>query len=729
MVILKFHFHLNINTMRAITLRMWIPAFVFLIFFSAFPQTALGCNCMKLQGKYNKLTNKHAEAAAAGDALKAQNLKDRIINLVKNNWKEMANCPPPVLPPGWCPPGDDMGGRDGKKGRVGPGSSLVAGTFAGVDTAILQLFIRNADPIETELVALNLQAVNPIPPGMRLIDTLITGVLVPVLGPGGDLLIPIRVELTGPLSIGTSMQIEGEVIGPDGAWPDPISLSLHISDVTVVPLTPIAEIPPVGSVSMTWRIFNPNPFPVTKSYSFIMVPDPMGYTELNNMTPYAITNSYAADKTVTGGSVFIPAGDFVDITKEHVSNEICEPTMLGCCALGIDGGTSCIQNPNAAGGPFTPPLTANGLDLHGTALGGFVRVLMNGPTGFFQSQAPTFPGQPNDQIIDQLVWDIHNQYLSVPNFPYQAVALDNFIDVFGPSGGNIQFQSLDPGLAFLPAPCEAPGWQHAQILPGDQAQLSWIGNPNANQYTVRLIPAGGPPQDFFVDATESGFVTPSLPIGEYVWQVASTCGLLESTLSIFSFPDTFQVTPCNEGVAPVNLTSQLLATRVRLNWDPVNNTTACQVRGTRITPPGPSGVQNIIAPEPSSTLVPYALLGAGTTWNWKVRCACNTIPVNATPYSIDGTFSVPLLRESPGFQRLSVYPNPAADLLTIEGEPTESGDIIVNFCEITGKVMLINTWNGSGAQGPLQLDVSNIEPGLYLLDIGNKTQRLVEIIR
>ncbi|MBI1192922.1 MAG: hypothetical protein GC205_07085 [Bacteroidetes bacterium] len=685
---------------------------------------------MKLQGKYNKLTNKHAEAVAAGNDVKAQNLKDRIINLVKDNWKEMADCPPPVLPPSWCPPpGDDMGKRDGKKGRVGPGSSVVSGILTGLDTVTVEVFIRNASPIETEIVALELRSVAPVPSGMRLLDTLLPGILIPVLGPGGDVLVPVRVELSGPLPLGTSLHIVGQVVGPDGPWPDSISQTLSIADVTIIPLTPIAEIPPTGSVSMTWRVFNPNPFPILKDYTFVMVPDPMGYTELNNGTPYPITNSYAADKSVMGGSVLIPASGFVDITKEHVSNEICEPTMLGCCALEIDGGLSCIHNPNEAGGPFSPAMTANGLDLHGVASGGFVRVTMNGPTGLFISQVPTFPGQQKEQVIDQLVWDIYNQYLGVPNFPYQAVALDNFIEVFGPAGGIIQFQSLDPGLSFQPPPCEAPGWQHPEILPGDQARLSWIPNPEATSYTVRLIADGGPPQDFPVPSSAASFTTVPLGVGEYVWQIASTCGEFESASSIFSFPDTFQVAPCNQGIPPINLSSQLLATRVKLDWDPVNNTTACQIKGTRIAPPGPTGTQNLFGPEPSTTLVPYALLGAGTTWDWRVRCACNTSPVNGTPFSAFASFTVPVLRQESLFPNLVVYPNPAADYLVLSGRPDHREIILTRLVDLMGKSVLTTSWLDAGPNVPLCMDISGVAPGLYLLELDGHVQQLVDIVR
>ena len=55
--------------------------------------------------------------------------------------------------------------------------------------------------------------------------------------------------------------------------------------------------------------------------------------------------------------------------------------------------------------------------------------------------------------------------------------------------------------------------------------------------------------------------------------------------------------------------------------------------------------------------VPYAAAGAGTTWQWQVRCACSISPIDATPFSAPDTFSTPLLRTG-STDFASVYPNP-----------------------------------------------------------------------
>ena len=64
---------------------------------------------------------------------------------------------------------------------------------------------------------------------------------------------------------------------------------------------------------------------------------------------------------------------------------------------------------------------------------------------------------------------------------------------------------------------------------------------------------------------------------------------------------------------------------VNLNWDPVSGSVACQVQGTRLIPAGPTRAVVLTGCDVSTTSVPYALVGPGTTWEWKVRCACSII--------------------------------------------------------------------------------------------------------
>ncbi|MFT7588630.1 MAG: hypothetical protein ACI959_000842 [Limisphaerales bacterium] len=179
---------------------------------------------------------------------------------------------------------------------------------------------------------------------------------------------------------------------------------------------------------------------------------------------------------------------------------------------------------------------------------------------------PTFPGQEIEEILDQLAIQVFFLYLDQNGFAFQAVAVDNFLDIFGPPGAILQFQSFDPGLDWFLPDCEHPGWQHAELLPGDEVRLSWSeNNPSAMEYDVIITPLGGEP--------------------------------------------------------PINLNSVVGGATVNLSWDPVPNTVGCQLSATQVAPPGPTGTVNVLGIEVANTTVGTGFLGAGTTWDWQVRCA------------------------------------------------------------------------------------------------------------
>ena len=67
------------NRLRKTTILLAVLFFAFMMA----PKEVQACTCEKLEGKYNKLQNKYTAAVMAGNAVKANNYKLRIINLVK----------------------------------------------------------------------------------------------------------------------------------------------------------------------------------------------------------------------------------------------------------------------------------------------------------------------------------------------------------------------------------------------------------------------------------------------------------------------------------------------------------------------------------------------------------------------------------------------------------------------------------------------------------------------
>ncbi len=700
------------------------------------PDVVQACTCTKLQGKYTKLMTKHDAAVAAGDAVKVGNLRGRIVNFVKNNWKEIPDCPPPVLPPAWCPDPAGGGGGDAFAFPGGRGHGLGGIDLPG-DTAITGIFLRNADPSTGKTVTVRVFPDSLNPPGFVLLDSVFT-VFLPPLPDTPGIVVEVPIEIV-PLSlVGTQALFHATVEEADGRfWNEPIQTPLTVSDVEIVQLDPIEEVPVSGGFTVGWRIFNHAPSPVTKTFNTLLLPDAEAFVTLNNGSPYPIFNSYLLDKNATGGSVVVPAASgpgspgFVDVLCDMVSNELCEPTMLGCKGIEIDGGLSIVATPNDADGPFDPPISSQGRDLVGSPAGGFVEVLIFSGPVTIPIGVPTFPGQPVEEIIDQLVFQVHDMYLFANDFAFQAAAIDNFMDVFGPPGSIIQYNSFDPGLNWQVPGCEAPGWMHPQILPGDIALLQWIegGNPPA-EYQVQVTPlAGGPPFVANVPGGTDQLQTPPLDVGAYTFQIRSICDPFVPIASPFSYPDTFRVEPCNNGNPPSNPASTVGPGNVALSWDPVQGTTACQVEGTRTSPPGPTGKRNIIGLEPDGATVNNAFLGAGSTWQWRVRCACNTNPVNATPWSAVDAFSVPILREGLLTSTMEVAPNPADQRLRLRLEAREAGPLTWRMVDALGRTVLTQKQGLTAGPNVWEVDVSDVPVGLYLIQAAGTEPVRVEIQR
>lgn len=167
--------------------------------------------------------------------------------------------------------------------------------------------------------------------------------------------------------------------------------------------------------------------------------------------------------------------------------------------------------------------------------------------------------------------------------------------------------------------------------------------------------------------------------------------------------------------APTALSSLILANKVRLFWSPIDQSVGCQISATRTSPPGFSATRSYLGVELDRIDVPFSILGPGTHWNWSVRCACNTSPVEATPFSATASFSVPTPRtEASGTLQLSVYPNPATDRVRLEGE----GDL--RILNALGETLHSGTLNGVQ-----ELNTSNWASGIYFVELGQEQQQLL----
>ena len=182
---------------------------------------------------------------------------------------------------------------------------------------------------------------------------------------------------------------------------------------------------------------------------------------------------------------------------------------------------------------------------------------------------------------------------------------------------------------------------------------------------------------------------------------------------------------CISANPPANPTHIDGTTNVTLNWDPIANSVACQVRGTRVTPPGPSPSFNIFGTEPTSTVVPYAAAGAGTTWSWRVRCACSISPIDATVFSASDTFNVPTLRVEQEMEA-ALFPNPASDQIMLGTGIAAKRDTEIRIMDLAGRVVDFVILPEDARN--IQLDVSALENGMYFVQVGDMEAIALEVM-
>lgn len=99
--------------------------------------------------------------------------------------------------------------------------------------------------------------------------------------------------------------------------------------------------------------------------------------------------------------------------------------------------------------------------------------------------------------------------------------------------------------------------------------------------------------------------------------------------------------------------------------------------------------------------------------------------VNAAGWDLNYTSTQAGIQESPEMGSCVVYPNPAQDKVYLEYTPAGSQDVSINILSIDGRsVYQKELWNLSSTT-KVELDLSNVPAGLYMLRLAGKNGNLV----
>ncbi len=177
------------------------------------------------------------------------------------------------------------------------------------------------------------------------------------------------------------------------------------------------------------------------------------------------------------------------------------------------------------------------------------------------------------------------------------------------------------------------------------------------------------------------------------------------------------VISCSVASPPQNPSSTLLSNKVQLNWGGIANSVACQLKAKRIIPVGPAPQQNVIGIEKQSTTVPFTLLGASTSWEWQVRCACQTTPaVIATGLSVKDTFAVPAARIADMSElSMDLFPNPAVNQISVIMDAAAAGMANYTVVDLLGRNLSAGQLQIEAGRNTLPVSLDGLETGVYFL--------------
>jgi plastocyanin len=187
---------------------------------------------------------------------------------------------------------------------------------------------------------------------------------------------------------------------------------------------------------------------------------------------------------------------------------------------------------------------------------------------------------------------------------------------------------------------------------------------------------------------------------------------------------------CSTAEAPTGQSHTTLSNRVQLNWTPQTGAVACQVQGKQL-PSGPQPSVNVSGSVINTTNVPFSIAGSGTTWTWRVRCACSLSPLEIGIFSPYGdTFSIPAARESRLLSReLSAFPNPSSGLLGLRFEVEGQQELGLQVFDLSGRLRhqeQVAALPGSNAR---ELALHGLETGLYFVRLEGFEPISVELLR
>jgi len=169
---------------------------------------------------------------------------------------------------------------------------------------------------------------------------------------------------------------------------------------------------------------------------------------------------------------------------------------------------------------------------------------------------------------------------------------------------------------------------------------------------------------------------------------------------------------------PAGLTSTILSapTTASTSWTAVSGATGYDLQGRQA-----GGAWRDVAV--SGTSRTFNIFKANRTYEWRVQADCGASGVSG--YSAIQSFLMPASRLGATGSEMSLFPNPANSELTIDLMASIAGQVDLVVVDLLGRALMTQTVTVDGAAARVQLNVSNLNNGTYLVQMISNGERVV----
>jgi Zn-dependent metalloprotease len=306
--------------------------------------------------------------------------------------------------------------------------------------------------------------------------------------------------------------------------------------------------------------------------------------------------------------------------------------------------------------------------------------------------------------------------------------------------------------------CGIPSGLSATAITSAGATLNWAAVPEATSYNVQYKPSSGSTWTVQTSSTTSKSISGLAPNTAYDYQVQAVCPAGNSEYSAISNFSTLDGPACAESYEPNNSknTAVSISTDTDIlsqvssstdnDWLKFSNTSSApNMKITLTTLPYDYDIKfyntagtHVKTSENSNTTDETIIYNTSTVGTYKVKIygwngaysttQCYTLHVytSNTPFRLESE----LAGSSPK-DHFTIYPNPAADRITLQYDAAEAFDGDVRLLNPMGQIVQI--FRQSLTTGDrIQMDLSQLPTGIYFVNLASAEvhiMRMIEIVR